>query len=70
MKQPNYVNKAITFSNEVPSLAEQAVSDQQAAKELETNLEEMKKDIEEINELQPQTWLRICFSKWSNKIIK
>ncbi|GGI13865.1 DUF6376 family protein [Gottfriedia solisilvae] len=48
----DYVNEAITFGNEVPLIAEQAVSDQQAAKELETKLEEMKKDIKEFNELQ------------------
>ncbi|WP_255294838.1 DUF6376 family protein [Bacillus sp. AFS041924] len=48
----DYVNEAITFADEVPSLAEQAVSNLQAAKELETKLEEMKKDIEEFNVLQ------------------
>lgn len=49
----DYVSEVRTFANEVPALAEQAVGDQQAAKELETKLEEMKKDIEEFNELQP-----------------
>jgi len=49
----DYVNEAITFANEVPILTEQAFSDQKAAKELETKMEEMKKDIEEFNELQP-----------------
>lgn len=48
----DYVNEAVTFGNEVPSLVEQAVSDQQAAQELETKLEDMKQDIEEFNKLQ------------------
>jgi hypothetical protein len=68
-----YLNKAITFSNEVPSLAEQAVSDQQAAKELETNLEEMKKDIEEFNELQPPNMAADLFQQMveqNNQVIE
>lgn len=47
-----YANEVSTFVNEVPPLAEQATKDQQAAKELETKLEDMKQDIEEFNELE------------------
>ncbi|TYR80522.1 hypothetical protein FZC66_09095 [Priestia megaterium] len=48
----DYVNEAKTFANDVPSLAEQAVTDSQAATELETRLEEMKADIEAFNKLE------------------
>jgi hypothetical protein len=49
----DYVNEASAFAKEVPSLTEQAVGDQQATKELETKLKEMKKEIETFNDLQP-----------------
>ncbi|MFC3039171.1 DUF6376 family protein [Virgibacillus xinjiangensis] len=47
-----YTNEVSTFVNEVPSLAEQAATDEQAAKELETRLEDMKQNIMEFNELE------------------
>ncbi|REJ09270.1 DUF6376 family protein [Halobacillus trueperi] len=46
-----YANEANTFSEEAPPLAERAITDPQAAQELETKLEGMKEDIEEFNEL-------------------
>lgn len=46
-----YANEASTFAEEAPPLAERAVTDQQAAQELETKLKDMKADIEEFNEL-------------------
>jgi uncharacterized phage infection (PIP) family protein YhgE len=48
----DYANEVSTFVNEVPSLAEQATTDEQAAKELETRLEDMKQNIIEFNELE------------------
>jgi hypothetical protein len=48
----DFLGKATTFGNEAPKLAQQAISDQQAAEELETMLQNMKQDIEAFNELQ------------------
>jgi TolA-binding protein len=48
----SYANEVSTFANEVPPLAQQAVSDEQAALELETRLEDMKRQIEEFNALE------------------
>lgn len=48
----DYVGEVNTFVQEVPALAEQAVSDEQARLDLETKLTDMKKDIEDFNELQ------------------
>jgi hypothetical protein len=48
----DFLGKATTFANEAPPLAQQAISDQQAAKELENMLQNMKQDIEAFNELQ------------------
>lgn len=47
-----YVNEVSTFVNEAPSLAQQAVTDEQARIELETQLQEMKDDIESFNSLE------------------
>lgn len=49
----DYFAKATDFANEVQPLAQQAVQDVQAAKELETRLLDMKQEIEAFNELQP-----------------
>ncbi|WP_416730523.1 DUF6376 family protein [Fictibacillus sp. JL2B1089] len=48
-----YINEVQQFSKEIPSLAEKAVSDQNARGELEKALEEMNTTIEEFNELSP-----------------
>jgi hypothetical protein len=48
----DFLGKATTFGNEAPKLAQQAISDQQAAEELKTMLQNMKQDIEAFNELQ------------------
>ena len=47
-----YANDAQDFANEVPALAEQAITDQQAAADLEARLQEMKQNIEEFNALE------------------
>ncbi|WP_408007599.1 DUF6376 family protein [Pseudalkalibacillus sp. A8] len=49
----NYINTASTFADEVPALAEQAVSDKNARVELEERLNQMKSDITAFNELDP-----------------
>jgi hypothetical protein len=48
----DFLGKATTFANEAPKLTQQAISDQQAAEELQTILQNMKQDIEAFNELQ------------------
>jgi TolA-binding protein len=48
----DYVNEVNTFVNEVPDLVNQAINDEQALTELETQLEEMKKEINQFNELE------------------
>jgi hypothetical protein len=48
----DYLDKATTFANEAPSIAQQAVVDQQAGTELKTMLEEMKQEINSFNKLQ------------------
>jgi hypothetical protein len=48
----DFLGKATTFGTEAPKLAQQAISDQQAAEELKTMLQNMKQDIESFNELQ------------------
>jgi hypothetical protein len=48
----DFLGKATTFANEAPLLAQQAISDAQAAEELEIMLQNMKQDIEAFNELQ------------------
>ncbi|MFC2947762.1 DUF6376 family protein [Virgibacillus sediminis] len=48
----DYANEVSTFVNEVPSLAEQAATDEQAAKDLEARLEDMKLTITEFNEME------------------
>ncbi|MCF6410354.1 DUF6376 family protein [Pseudalkalibacillus salsuginis] len=49
----DYINTASTFADEVPALAEQAVSDKNARAELEERLNQMKSDIAAFNELDP-----------------
>ncbi|GEN53770.1 DUF6376 family protein [Halobacillus faecis] len=48
-----YATEATTFAEEAPALAEHAITDPQAAQELETKLEGIKADIEKFNDLDP-----------------
>ncbi|MBE5105081.1 hypothetical protein IGI01_07210 [Bacillus thuringiensis] len=52
-KATDYVNEISAFANEAPALAEKAVNDKEARKELETKLNEIKQDIPAFNELTP-----------------
>ncbi|GAA0328175.1 DUF6376 family protein [Bacillus carboniphilus] len=49
----DYINEASQFAGEVPALAEQAVSDPAAREQLVQQLEEMKEEIGEFNQLEP-----------------
>ena len=49
----DYVNEVSTFVNDAPSLAEQAVTDEQARADFEMMLTEMQEDMNSFNELQP-----------------
>jgi hypothetical protein len=48
----NYLDKATAFANEAPSVAQLAASDKQAATDLQTMLQDMKKEINAFNKLQ------------------
>ncbi|PSL41446.1 hypothetical protein B0H99_102129 [Planomicrobium soli] len=48
-----FANEATIFAKDTPALAQQAVSNKEAATELEASLQVMKTNIEEFNELQP-----------------
>ncbi|TWT25183.1 DUF6376 family protein [Planomicrobium sp. CPCC 101110] len=48
-----FANEATIFAKDTPALAKQAVSDKEAAAELEASLQVMKTNIEEFNELEP-----------------
>ncbi|MFB6728914.1 DUF6376 family protein [Bacillus mobilis] len=52
-KATDYVNEISAFANDAPALAEKAVNDSEARKELETKLNEIKQDIPAFNELTP-----------------
>ncbi|MCE9757020.1 DUF6376 family protein [Bacillus cereus] len=52
-KATDYVNEISAFANDAPALAEKAVNDREARKELETKLSEIKQDIPAFNELTP-----------------
>ncbi|PKJ55771.1 DUF6376 family protein [Bacillus sp. SN10] len=52
-KATEYVNEISAFANDAPALAEKAVNDSEARKELETKLSEIKQDIPAFNELTP-----------------
>ncbi|MBO1579512.1 DUF6376 family protein [Bacillus sp. XF8] len=52
-KATDYVNEVSAFANEAPGLAEKAINDSAARKELETKLKEIQKDIPAFNELTP-----------------
>lgn len=52
-KATGYVNEISAFANDAPALAEKAVNDSEARKELETKLSEIKQDIPAFNELTP-----------------
>ncbi|MBY0597976.1 DUF6376 family protein [Bacillus bingmayongensis] len=52
-KATDYVNEVSAFANEAPGLAEKAINDSAARKELETKLREIQKDIPAFNELTP-----------------
>ncbi|AXY10405.1 hypothetical protein CN272_06000 [Bacillus anthracis] len=52
-KATDYVNEISVFANDAPALAEKAVNDSEARKELETKLNEIKQDIPAFNELTP-----------------
>jgi hypothetical protein len=47
-----YLDKATTFANDAPSIAQKAVGDRQAAAELKTMLQDMKQEINAFNKLQ------------------
>ena len=49
----DFVAEVQNFANEVPALAEQAITDLNAQKQLEDLLSEMKADIQEFNSLTP-----------------
>lgn len=48
-----YMNEAQAFAEDLPSLASEAVNNEEAGKELESLLTEMEKNIEEFNALEP-----------------
>ena len=48
-----YVGTVKEFANEVPALSKDAVTDKEAMKTLETELQTMKTEIEEFNETEP-----------------
>ncbi|MGX5617935.1 DUF6376 family protein [Bacillus cereus] len=52
-KATDYVNEINAFANDAPALAEKAINDSGARKELETKLSEIKQDIPAFNELTP-----------------
>lgn len=52
-KATDYVNEISAFANDAPALAEKAVNDSEARKQLETKLSEIKQDIPAFNELTP-----------------
>ncbi|KXI53637.1 DUF6376 family protein [Bacillus pacificus] len=52
-KATDYVNEISAFVNDAPALAEKAVNDSEARKELEAKLSEIKQDIPVFNELTP-----------------
>ena len=52
-KATDYVNEISAFANDAPALAEKAVNDSEARKELETKLSDIKQDIPAFNELTP-----------------
>ncbi|MED0874399.1 DUF6376 family protein [Bacillus mobilis] len=52
-KATDYVNEISAFASDAPALAEKAVNDSEARKELETKLSEIKQDIPAFNELTP-----------------
>ncbi|GAB6428849.1 DUF6376 family protein [Bacillus luti] len=52
-KATDYVNEVSAFANEAPALAEKAINDGEARKELEAKLNEIKQDIPAFNELTP-----------------
>ncbi|MFD9628184.1 DUF6376 family protein [Peribacillus muralis] len=48
-----YVNTVKTFANEVPAMAQDAVTDTEVRKNLEKELQQMKTEIEEFNATEP-----------------
>ncbi|PFS68208.1 hypothetical protein COK41_01145 [Bacillus cereus] len=52
-KATDYVNEISAFASDAPALAEKAVNDSEARKELKTKLNEIKQDIPAFNELTP-----------------
>ncbi|MGR5953303.1 DUF6376 family protein [Bacillus paranthracis] len=52
-KATDYINEISAFANDAPALAEKAVNDSEARKELEAKLSEIKQDITAFNELTP-----------------
>ncbi|MGM9956118.1 MAG: DUF6376 family protein [Peribacillus sp.] len=49
----SYVGTVKEFANEVPALSKDAVTDKEAMKTLENELQKMKTEIEEFNETEP-----------------
>jgi hypothetical protein len=48
----DYLDKATAFANDAPTIAQQAVSNEQKAAELKTMLQEMKQEINTFNKIQ------------------
>ena len=51
----DYIESTKTFANEVPQLAQEAVTDETARQNLENELEQMKEQIHSFNEVEPPT---------------
>lgn len=52
-KAIEYINSVSAFASEVPTLAQDAVNDEAARKELETKLQDLQKESEAFNKLTP-----------------
>ncbi|MDM5154496.1 DUF6376 family protein [Bacillus sp. DX1.1] len=52
-KATEYINEVSNFASEAPALAEKAINDDAARKELESKLQQIQKDIPAFNELTP-----------------
>lgn len=48
-----YINKISTFANEAPSLIEKAATENEALKQLDTQITEIEKEVKEFNQLTP-----------------
>ncbi|MGP7819801.1 DUF6376 family protein [Niallia sp. 01092] len=53
-----YVNEANQFANDLPALTEKAVTDEQAAQELEAKLKDFQENIQNFNKLEPPSMMQ------------